>query len=142
MNWGNKIFFVFVLFAGSMIWLVTLCFQQEIPLVTNDYYKEELAYQSRINEKANLELLVNKPSINQSLGSVVLSIKQGEFKGTFKLYRPSDSSLDVEVPFDTKVHNGLVKISKNRLISGKYVAKVSFSDGKHDYYLEEDVFVQ
>jgi hypothetical protein len=40
MNWGKWIIVSFVLFAGFIGTLVTVCVRQDISLVSKDYYKE------------------------------------------------------------------------------------------------------
>jgi predicted RND superfamily exporter protein len=54
MNWGNRILITYLAFAALMIGLVTIAMQQkDIFLVDKEYYKEELAYQTKIDQISN-----------------------------------------------------------------------------------------
>jgi hypothetical protein len=53
MNWGYKIAITFILFGALIIFMVVKSFQQNIDLVTDDYYQEELKYQQQIDKLEN-----------------------------------------------------------------------------------------
>ncbi len=55
MSWGNKIAIAYSLFVVLMITLVTMCIKQkDIFLVSDDYYKQEIEFQDRIDKNNNL----------------------------------------------------------------------------------------
>jgi hypothetical protein len=71
MNWGKSIVLAFVLFA-ILHWNTGHCLcTPGYKLVTRDYYKEDLDYQSQMDRERNAEQLSEKPKIevvdNQSL---------------------------------------------------------------------------
>ena len=92
MNWGKSIVLAFVLFAIFIGVLVTVCVRQDISLVTRDYYKEDLDYQSQMDRERNAEQLSEKPKIelvdNQSL-RVAFDFSKFD-AGKLVLYSPSD----------------------------------------------------
>jgi hypothetical protein len=96
MNWGKWIVVSFILFAGFIATLVTVCMRQDVSLVSKDYYKDELAYQEQIARINNTNQLTEKPVIEKS--NDLLEIGYQEFvrieKGTLKLFRPSDPTMD------------------------------------------------
>ena len=50
MNWGNGILLLLLVFIGLMVTLVTICVRQDdIHLVTENYYAEEIKYQEHID---------------------------------------------------------------------------------------------
>ena len=97
MNWGKSIILAFVIFAAFMGTLVTICFRQDISLVTTDYYREELAYQGHIDRLSNTNALRDEPEIRADSGKLIVSI--GNLSrvdsGYVQLFRPSDPALDI-----------------------------------------------
>ena len=63
MNWGNSIILTFVLFASFVIYLVVQTFRASTDLVAEDYYAQEINYQQKIEQRANLEKLGEKVSV-------------------------------------------------------------------------------
>jgi hypothetical protein len=144
MNWGHKIAITFVLFFLLMSYMVVRSFQENIDLVTDDYYGKELVFQDQINKVENLKYLetVVKSKFEKQ-GIVVQFPKHKEpsaFSGNIWLYRPSEAKGD---------HQYAIKIgeSYNQIItsadfrSGKYVLKIDWSDGDRDYYQEIAIVV-
>src|SRR5215204_5183538 len=96
MNFGKWIVVAFVLFAIFIATLVTICVRQTVPLVTEQYYQEELAYQEQIARIENASDLAEKPSITIEHFNLIVSyqhLAQVE-KAELKLFRPSDAQLD------------------------------------------------
>ena len=72
-NWGTGIFLSFVLFCAFIITMVSRAFQQDISLVSETYYQEELAYESRIQDIANFEKYGSAVDITQTDRTVILT---------------------------------------------------------------------
>ena len=51
-NWGYKILFVYLSFAGGILYLVYRTSLENRDLVSDNYYEEELAYQKVIDQSA------------------------------------------------------------------------------------------
>ena len=139
MNWGKSIIVAFILFAGFIAALVTVCVRQDINLVTHEYYKEELAYQQQIDRITNSANLLIKPAIvleNRNLLKITFSDFPRVDKGTLKLFRPSDPAMDKQ--FEIKNSTGPAQyFSTEGMKAGMYRARVQWTmDGK-EFYLEE-----
>ena len=78
-NWGTKIIISFVLFGAFILYMVVQAFMMDFDLVSENYYQDELAFQDRIDEKANLLKSGDQVAINQSGEKVVFA-----FPDTFK----------------------------------------------------------
>ena len=57
MNWGYKILIIYSAFVLGIVFMVYKSTQQNIDLVTTDYYAKELVYQDRIDEAKRTSLL-------------------------------------------------------------------------------------
>jgi hypothetical protein len=138
MHWGHYIFIACVTFMSMIIGLVYLTFQQNVDLVTENYYAEELVYQQRINainvasqtqvnwQQQNEELLVSFPS-NQFISSA-----------TVHLFRPANQIYDrvVEVEGTTEA-----SVSVAELPSGYYRLKMEWISEGITYYKEEQIYL-
>ncbi len=139
MNWGKWIFVAFIIFAGFIGTLVTVCLQEDISLVSKDYYKEELAYQDQIIRMENASQLPQKPVI-KIVNNHVLQIDFNQFseveKGELKLFRPSDSELDKKFQFrgsDQLRQSFPIKDLKK----GMYRARMRWTMHGKEYYIEQ-----
>lgn len=96
MNFGKWIVVAFVVFAGFIATLVTVCVRQDINLVSDDYYKKELRHQEKISYIENANQLQIRPEI--SIEGSVVKVSFSDFdkieKGELMILRPSDNKLD------------------------------------------------
>lgn len=142
MNWGHKITIVFILFAGFVATLVTICVKQDFFLVAPDYYEEELAYQQQIDKMKNFQLLNEKPTLTKSEGQVILSfpsqlsVEQGEIH----FFRPSHAGLDQK--FEIKLNTaGQQVFEQSQFNSGLWKTKLSWKDQQHSYFNESTIIL-
>jgi hypothetical protein len=138
MNWGRGIVISFVLFAVFIGVLTFICVRQDVALVSPDYYKQELAYQQRIDDMQNADDLKEKPGINVIANDLEISFSTftGVEGAQINLFRPSDSRLDRK--FNFKVENGLTqRFDIGNLPRGKYEARMTWTMNGKQYYLEK-----
>lgn len=140
MNWGKSIVLAFVLFALFIGVLVTISVRQDVPLVAANYYEQELRYQEQIDRMKNTDQLAVKPVIEVVEGSLevrypaMAEITSGEVE----LFRPSDARLDRKYSLlpDATVQ----RIDLAGLPGGMYKAKMRWSQGGKEYYLERTIY--
>ena len=60
MNWGKSIVLAFILFAVFIGVLVFVCVREDVSLVSKNYYKDDLEYQSQIDRVRNTDELAKK----------------------------------------------------------------------------------
>jgi hypothetical protein len=132
MNWGKWIVVSFVLFAGFIATLVTVCVRQDISLVSKDYYQEELVYQDQIGRIENASLLAKRPSI-KIIDKNTLEISFDQFdkieKGELQLFRPSDAAMDKKF------------FSTDSMQKGMYRARMMWTMGEKEFFIEEVIFI-
>ena len=114
-------------------------------LVTDDYYAREIQFQEQINKTKNALILKTELDWRSNGGNWELGLK-GEFapelvKGVLTVYRPSDSSLDFDVPIKLD-SNGTQLISGEKFKKGKYQIQVRWNASDLDCYLEKNIFIQ
>jgi hypothetical protein len=144
-NWGTGLIIAFSLFAAGMIYLVSLCTKQNEDLVSIDYYKQEIQYQSRIDAQKNAAMLSSGEVIkyNDSLQKIDLQLppefKTAKVSGTLHFFKPDDASLDFTASISTD--NSLQVIPVPKLKKGFWRAKVQWNSRSIDYYHEQNVLI-
>ena len=131
-NWGTGIVIAFIVFIGFIMFLVISMMTDDAfnyDLVTEEYYKEELAFQEEIDAETNASLLAENIVINRvDEGLLVIFPKNFEFdkiEGTIFVYRPSNKSLDFNISLN-KLSSNKILIPENRLIEGRWNISVSW----------------
>ena len=137
MDWGKWIIVAFILFAGFIATLVTVCMRQDVSLVSKDYYKEELAYGEQLARINNANQLIEKPVIHKA--GDFLKVDFGDFhkieNGSLKLFRPSDSKMDRRFTVtSSKEHTQSFPI--NGIERGMYRARMQWMMEGKEYFIE------
>jgi hypothetical protein len=139
MDWGKGIVITLILFVSMMVGLVIICVRQDdIHLVTQNYYEEEIKYQDRIDEMVNANSLDYKVLMyDNQLKKVDLKLPVGS-KGTLHLFRPSDARLDQKITFDvTNLNTNAFDLTS--LKPGYWRVKLTWSENGVDYFHEEKI---
>ena len=143
-NWGFGIAVAFTCFVAMMIFLVSLCLKQEFHLVADDYYEQEIRYQSRIEQINNTKKLQSPLDIKldgvKSTVSIIYPVDHTDIQGKINFYRPSNARLDFEVP--VKPSENTQQIDVKDLTKGKWLVKVNWSDNNVSYFFEKIIFIQ
>lgn len=145
MNWGQKlaaVYLGFVAFMGCLVWLCVK--QDDIHLVSEDYYRQEIAYQDNINQRANVSHLKEKLiiSYDSSRSEVLVSIPSSlnGATGLIQFYRPSDARKDFTQKLET-THGQTQRIPANHLDSGHWILKTRWQKDQKVYYQEDKILI-
>jgi len=140
MNIGKWIIVTFILFALFIGTLVTFCVREDISLVSKDYYKEELTYQTQLERLNNTERLQQKPVVK--LTGKELKITWSEEttieRGELKLFRPSNPHMDKQFNLQ---HSSEQTFNTASLKKGHYKVKLLWAMGGKEYYLEQEIYI-
>lgn len=139
MNWGHGIAIFFSCFVAFMLFMVVKSFQQNIDLVTENYYEQELQYQHQIEKIRNTQKLEESVKITSEQGKgIQLSFPRLEapIQGQVQVFRPSDARFDLleELAPD---RNNQQLIATTSLPPGFYRIKISWQAAGQDNYTEE-----
>lgn len=139
MSWGNKLLITFVIFGSGMIYLVYRCMNTEFQLVEKDYYKSELAYQRVIDATERSVKLSSAAKFTQSEKGLQLQLpeemKGRPLSGEVWFYCAYNAGKDRKVALAPD-EAAFQQFAAGILAAGNYVAKISWSDGSHQYYSE------
>ncbi|WP_439152673.1 FixH family protein [Winogradskyella sp.] len=143
-NWGTAIVIAFIGFIGFIMYFVISMStdkKYDHDLVTENYYQEELKYQSDIDKEENSKSLTKNITHKKTEEGIVLTFPQNintnNIDGKVFLYRPSNKQLDFEIPISLSDHNLL--IPDKRLLDGRWNIKVYWTYNKEDYLYKADI---
>ena len=141
MNWGQGIALFFGVFVAFMISLVVVCMRQDdLHLVTQDYYGEEIKYQQQIDKMANArDLDYNIFIYDSEVKTLGLNLPQGAV-GILHLFRPSDARLDQKIPVKLGPEDKFFLDLKG-LKPGYWKMLLTWEEGGKSYYKEQKITI-
>lgn len=143
-TWGTGIALTLIAFVLAMAFAVYKVMQQDFDLVTSDYYEQELIYQEKIDQKSNAlalgEVVTLKPSDEGLLITMPSKLKGHSGDLHIQMYCVTDDELDFEFSKE-KWDVEDIFIKHENLQSGKWIAKITFSDSDKAYYFEPEIFL-
>jgi len=140
MSWGVRITVLYMSFVTLILSLVFITTKNKDELEAKDYYRQELDYQNKIDAIKNANELVTP--IGYEVNGKVISLqipaelRTKDFTGEVYLFRPSDSSRDINLAFKLN-ENGTADVTDNKLISGVYKMKITLTSNSKKYIREE-----
>jgi hypothetical protein len=144
MNWGWKIAILYGGFVTMMITLVVLSSQQDIPLVTEDYYEKDLQYETQMHRIANSKTL--KEDVNVKYDAAAQEIKVQfpkeikDIEGEILCFRPSQEGIDFTINIEDLEENSTA-FGTSEMLSGKWKIKITWEGDGEIYYKEAIIFI-
>jgi hypothetical protein len=146
MNWGLRIILLYTAFVGGMLFLVYKCTQQNIDLVSTDYYAQELKFQDKIDrlnnsERQDVKLVIVYTSEQSNIQiTFPENCTTKNTTGEIVLFRPDNSKLDFKIPI--VIADGVQNIPTENLSKGLWRVKSSWSTNDTPFYQEEKIIIQ
>jgi nitrogen fixation protein FixH len=143
-NWGTGIVLAFIGFIGFILFFVVRMGMDNSAnhdLVTEEYYKQELAYQKEIDAEANAKSLADPIKIEKINNGLLLrfpkNLEGQNIQGTVSLYRPSNKHLDFDLP--VSLSNAHLLIPDKRLLGGRWDIKIIWKYQGKEYLHKESI---
>jgi nitrogen fixation protein FixH len=140
-NWGTGIAIVLTVFIGFILTLVFLTSTADSDLVAADYYKQELAFQERVDAAKNGRQLDASVIVVQNGNAISISCDPDVFpaseKGFISFYRPDDPTKDRTLDLD--LSTGSQDIPTADFISGLYQVRLSWTADNADYEVNREL---
>ncbi|MCA5006175.1 FixH family protein [Sphingobacterium bovistauri] len=141
MNWGSKIIVglaSFILFiVGTGIYMVT---KDSDTLIDEDYYENSLDYDKVYNSKQNLIDDNAKPNVSVRSDTLFIQFVATVNKGSLIFKRPSDGTLDKQLPLFTSTSEYKLNISS--FAKGNWSLEISWNQGGKAYYHNQPLYIQ
>jgi hypothetical protein len=126
MNWGKGIIVALALFVGFILFLVITLMRQDVDLVSEDYYKQEIDYEARIQKEQNGLNSTAKIKIVDQKSFVIIQLPDSIALTNVlvNLKRPNDEKLDKSFKIEgTKTF----MLPKASLEKGKYDLTIEYT---------------
>lgn len=144
MNWGTGLVIAFVCFGIFIFTQVYRTFQHDHQLVAEDYYAQEVAYESTLEQQRRAAELDWSPSWGCAAGMVELDFSgapaNAPVVGSIRFQRPSDKRLDVAVPIALNA-NLQQSIDADQLQHGRYRVAVEWAQNGTTYIHKGTIFI-
>jgi hypothetical protein len=143
-NWGTGIVLAFVAFISFIMYFVIIMStdsKYDRELVTEEYYKNELAFQDQMNKEQRAKNLGFTPIIIKNESGLVVSFPEkyntAEISGTLFLYRPSNKKLDFVMPISVSSLNTI--IPSQHLLDGRWNIEINWTYKGDEYFYKEEL---
>jgi nitrogen fixation protein FixH len=145
--WPYAIIATFVLFASYIGYMVQRALRTDVELVSPDYYKQELAYQQRMESVARTAALPAPVRVRYEAAAQRLTLELPatlagtDVQGHVRFFRPSDQKLDFTLRFAPTGQPARQLLSTARLQPGHWRLRLDFTAGGQAYFIEEELSI-
>jgi hypothetical protein len=143
MSWGTKIAVLYIGFVAMIVLLIARTTRENVDLVTEDYYQQELQYQDRIDQRTAATASGMQPEVTITGSHIEITFPGNtagkSCTGTIQFYRPSDAAKDFTVPVATD-SNRVQLVDLSLLEQGLYQLKFAWTSDQQ-YYSETQLYV-
>ena len=142
--WPVAIIAFFAVAVSGCVSFVVFCNLHPADLVSQDYYEQELRYQSQIDRIDRARDIAGQVSVafDRSRCRITLSLPKehasAQVNGSIQLYRPSKAGMDERLALKLDP-NGTQVIDAKHLSPGLWKVKVLWSVAGHEFFVERKV---
>ena len=144
MSWGYRITILTLSFVCFMTFLVISAIRQDFDLVSEDYYGQELQFQSQIDKQTNHHSLQDSLTCVVSDNNVIVKFPDDllgkKVEGNIVFFRPSDAKKDIKRTIASS-ENGLQLFTKDLFIKGQYRIQIDYKVEGVNYYFEKPIMI-
>jgi nitrogen fixation protein FixH len=144
-SWGTGVLVAFALFLAGILGMVAISMSEDVQLVSERYYDNELRYQERIQATERANGMTTRVIVEFQQGVVLLRFPRlgssDAVDGRITLYRPANRADDRTLPLvlDTL---GTQSISTRALTPGLWRVQVQWRLHGEEYYAEQPLILQ
>jgi nitrogen fixation protein FixH len=144
-SWGTGVLVAFGLFLAGILGMVALSMSEDVQLVTDRYYDNELRYQDRIQAMERANGMVTRVHMEPGSGCVLVRFPRlgspDDVDGQVTLYRPANRADDRTLPLvlDTVWTQ---RIPTRMLAPGLWRVQVQWRLHGEEYYAEHPLILQ
>lgn len=143
-NWGTAIVIAFVGFISFIMYFVISMStnnKYNHDLVVEDYYGQELQFQTDIDKETNSKTLKTNIKWKKTNDGIVITFPEDKdisnIKGKVFLYRPSNKQFDFEIPISLSNHTLL--IPDKRLLGGRWNINIDWQYNTNAYLYKTEI---
>ena len=142
--WPRALAIYFTVFISFLIVFITWAVRQNMDLVQEDYYNQEMLFQKRLDTMNRTRAFARETAIQTDAASQAIMIqlpadhvRQG-VTGEIHLYRPSDAMLDRKLKLRPD-HAGTQRVDTTGLQPGLWKVRVQWGANGEEFYLDRSI---
>jgi hypothetical protein len=143
-NWGTGIALFLAFFLVAMISFVIFAWQQDVNLVHKDYFERGVDYSARMDMDTRSAPFADLISVDNRDDSICITfpkiLADRIDSGNVLFFRPSGHLLDTAFPM--VFHDSLIFEDKTKLVSGRYIVKISWYSGSLPFEVDKTFIVK
>ena len=143
-NWGTGILIFLIVFLIAAGLFIAFAMRQSVELVHEDYYERGVDHTSQMEvekRSAPYQDAIQAVQLENELQiSMTDSVAVRCDSARIQLYRPSDNQLDMNMNYDPG--RGALVISREDLVPGRYILKLSWYSGGLKYETGHNLNIQ
>jgi hypothetical protein len=143
--WPYALIMTFVIFISATAGLIVMAATHRDNLVSDNYYEQEIKYQSRIDSADRARQLPQaKAAYDAAQRRIVISLPPShagkKISGQIDLYRPSAAQLDRQFKLEPDA-TGHQVLDAAALSKGLWKVRVSWTVEGQDYFMEQKIVI-
>jgi hypothetical protein len=143
-NWGTGILVFLIMFLSAAAIFIVFAMRQDVNLVHEDYYEKGVDYSHQMDVDARSAVFEDSIRAHMDKELLLIDIEAtlaaSIDSGNMLIFRPSNSSLDLEIPF-RQVDSRLI-IPKTELFPGRYILKIKWYDEGLEFQVDKTVIIE
>jgi len=141
-NWGTGILLTIIIFMAIMIGIIVFSMNQQVNLVSPDYYPKGVNHEKHLEKQRNLANLSSKVSYTKSTDSLTIifpdEFRNKRVEGSVQFYFMTNFEKDIKKDIDLDT-NQSQSFSLNQFENGRYLIKLNWFASEMAYYQEIDL---
>lgn len=142
-SWGTGIVIAIVIFMAITVATVIFMMNQDVDLVSEDYYEKGIKYQQQIDKESRSQNLKENVKMDWTGNMFEISFPEEydnqSITGEILFYRPSDSKKDFKLPLSLTNRNQVIPVSG--LQKGFWRVQLNWRLNNKDNYYSETSFI-
>jgi len=138
-NWGTGLFITILIFVTFFVSFIFFSLTQNVNLVTEDYFPDEIAYENKLDKIRNTNLLSEKITFKKENDKLIIFFPEGinkkDLSGTILLFYVTDNNYDFELNIQPN-ETGKQIIYIEKLKKGRYYIRIDWSVSDKNYFQE------
>ena len=143
-SWGTGVLAAFGLFLAGILAVVAISMSEDVQLVTEQYYDNELRYQERIQATERANGMATRVSVELRPGAVLVRFPRlgapEDVHGRITLYRPANRAEDRTLPLALDTLR-MQNIATGSLAPGLWRVQVQWRLHGEEYYAEQPLIL-
>ncbi|RYM32054.1 hypothetical protein ERX46_15310 [Brumimicrobium glaciale] len=139
MNWGKAITIALIAFMSYIVYMVVILISQDTDLVSPDYYKDEVKFETEITAQQNAVDNRSNLNIDVSPEGLYLVLETPDIINALNVQLYRSNAKDDDINIESKGKN--LFIESSQLKTGRYYLTTNWKIQDKNYQLRDTVWI-